>query len=100
MLLLLVSVRLMALLGSEMLPRFDSGNFQVMLDTVPGTPLADTLDAVAQTEALLLKEAEVTSVSTQVGYEAGAHYLGDRGAMDVNQAQITVNLTPRTARRA
>ncbi len=97
-LLLLLSVRLMALLGSEMLPRFDSGNFQVMLDTVPGTPLADTLDAVAQTEALLLKEAEVTSVSTQVGYEAGAHYLGDRGAMDVNQAQITVNLTPRTAR--
>lgn len=97
-LLLLVSVRLMTLLGSEMLPRFDSGNFQIMLDTVPGTPLADTLDAVAQTEALLLKEAEVTGVSTQVGYEAGAHYLGDRGAMDANQAQITVNLTPRTAR--
>nr|NIV28578.1 AcrB/AcrD/AcrF family protein [Anaerolineae bacterium] len=35
LLLLAVGMRLMTMLGSEMLPRFDSGNFQVMLDTVP-----------------------------------------------------------------
>ncbi len=96
--LLLVSARLMAFLGSEMLPKFDSGNFQVQLDTIPGTPLEQTLGAVAAVERLLLREPEVVAVSTQVGYEAGGHYLGSRGAMDVNQAEITVNLTPRTGR--
>ena len=97
-LLLVVSLRLMVFIGSEMLPKFDSGNFQVLMDTVPGMPLEQTLERVDRVEALLLKEQEVVGVSTQVGYEAGGHYLGDRGAMDVNQAQITVNLTPRTER--
>ncbi|HKJ76041.1 MAG TPA: efflux RND transporter permease subunit [Gammaproteobacteria bacterium] len=97
-LLLVVSLRVMVFIGSEMLPKFDSGNFQVLMDTVPGMPLEATLERVDRVEALLLKEPEVVGVSTQVGYEAGGHYLGDRGAMDVNQAQITVNLTPRTGR--
>ena len=32
------------------------------------------------------------------GYEAGGRYLGSRGAMDVNQAEMTVTLTPRNKR--
>ncbi|HSH28741.1 MAG TPA: efflux RND transporter permease subunit [Thiohalobacter sp.] len=98
LLLLVVSARLMALIGSEMLPRFDSGNFQVQLDTVPGTSLEDTLAVVTEVERALLDEPSTVSVSTQVGYEPGGHYLGDRGALGVHQAEITVNLTPRTAR--
>ncbi len=98
LLLLAVGLRLMTMLGSEMLPRFDSGNFQVMLDTVPGTPLEKTLEAVKEAERLLLAEPEVVAISTQVGYEPGGHYLGSRGAMDINQAEFVVNLTPRTAR--
>ncbi|MFO7592514.1 MAG: efflux RND transporter permease subunit [Pseudomonadota bacterium] len=97
-LLLAISLRLMTMLGSEMLPKFDSGNFQIMLDTVPGTPLEKTLEAVKETERLLLVEPEVLAVSTQVGYEPGGHYLGSRGAMDINQAEFVVNLSPRTAR--
>ncbi len=98
LLLLAVSVRLMTLLGSEMLPKFDSGNFQVLLDTVPGMPLEQTLEAVRETEQLLLGQPGVVAVSSQVGFEPGGHYLGSRGAMDVNQAEIVVNLTPRTER--
>jgi len=75
---LVLSVRIMVFLGSEMLPRFDSGTFQISLDGI--------------------REPEVVGVSTQIGFEPGAHYLGGRGAMDVHQAQITVNLTPRTER--
>lgn len=97
-LLLLLSMRLMMMLGSEMLPKFDSGNFQILLDTVPGTPLEQTLAVVDEAERLLLAEPEVLAVSSQVGYEAGGHYLGSRGAMDVNQAELVVNLTSRTAR--
>ncbi|MCW9088754.1 MAG: efflux RND transporter permease subunit, partial [Gammaproteobacteria bacterium] len=96
--LLAISARLMTMLGSEMLPKFDSGNFQIMLDTVPGTPLEKTVEAVNETERLLLAEAEVVAVSTQVGYEPGGHYLGSRGAMDVNQAEFVVNLTARNRR--
>ena len=97
-LLLVLSMRVMMLLGSEMLPKFDSGNFQILLDTVPGTPLVQTQQAVQQVETLLLAEPEVTAVSAQLGYEAGGHYLGSRGAMDVNQAEFVVNLTSRDAR--
>ena len=98
LLLLVGSARLMTMLGSEMLPRFDSGNFQVLLDTVPGTPLEETLAVVGVVEHALLAESSVVRVSTQVGYEPGGHYLGDRGALDENQAEITVNLLSRTER--
>lgn len=97
-LVLLVSLRLMSILGSEMLPRFDSGNFQVQLDMAPGMPLEATRDTVAKIEQDLLARPSVVGVSVQMGYEPGAHYLGSRGAMDVNQAEITVNLTPRNQR--
>ncbi len=98
LLLLIASGRLMAFLGNEMLPRFDAGNFQVLMDTIPGTPLEQTLDAVRKAEAIILKEPEVAAVSTQVGAEPDVHYLGSRGAMDRNQAEFVVNLTPRTER--
>ena len=97
-LLLLASARIMVFLGNEMLPRFDAGNFQVLIDTIPGTPLEQTAAAVAAAEAVILAEPEVTAVSTQIGFEAGVHYLGSRGAMDASQAEMVVNLTPRTAR--
>jgi len=95
---LVLSVRIMVFLGSEMLPRFDSGTFQISLDGIPGTPLEKNLPLVKAVEKKLLSEPEVVGVSTQIGFEPGAHYLGGRGAMDVHQAQITVNLTPRTER--
>lgn len=96
--LLLVSARLMAVIGSEMLPKFDAGNFQVMLDTPPGTRMETTLATVAEVERLLLEEDGVIRISTQIGYETGARYLGSRGAMATNQAELTVNLLPRTTR--
>jgi multidrug efflux pump subunit AcrB len=99
-LVLLASVRLMSILGSEMLPRFDSGNFQVQLDLVPGLPLEQTQAVVTELEQQLLRRPEVLGVSVQMGYEPGGHYLGSRGAMDVNQAEVTVNLTPRNEREA
>ncbi len=100
LLMLVASVRIMGLLGSEMLPRFDSGAFQVSLDGIPGTPLEKNLPLVRAVEEKLLRQPEVVGISTQIGFEPGVHYLGGRGAMDVHQAQITVNLTARTQRAA
>ncbi len=98
LLMLVVSVRLIGFLGSEMLPRFDSGAFQVQIDTVPGTPIEETLQAVRWVEKELLAEPNVLTLNTQIGFEPGGHYLGSRGAMDVNQAELTVNLTNRNER--
>jgi multidrug efflux pump subunit AcrB len=96
--LLVASLGMLRIIGSEMLPRFDSGSFQAMVDLVPGTPLEDTLRALERPEALLAEGAEATAVSLRAGHELGARALGGRGAMSVNQAELTVTLLPRTER--
>jgi HAE1 family hydrophobic/amphiphilic exporter-1 len=97
-LLMVPGVRIMASLGSEMLPKFDGGSVQVSVDSIPGTALVDTLQIVDKIEQAFLNEDGVIAVSTMVGYEAGGRYLGSRGAMGVNQAEMTVTLTPRNKR--
>lgn len=92
------SLGVLRIIGSEMLPRFDSGSFQVMVDLVPGATLEETLQAVARAEAVLLEGGEATAVSLRAGHELGARALGGRGAMSVNQAELTVTLLPRTDR--
>lgn len=92
------SLVLLRMGGSEMLPRFDSGSFRVLVDVVPGTPLEQTQASVATIEKALLAEPAVTNVSTRIGYEQGARYLGGRGAMDTHQAEISVDLTARNQR--
>ncbi|QKT03949.1 efflux RND transporter permease subunit [Ectothiorhodospiraceae bacterium 2226] len=98
LLLLAGSLVMLRVNGSEMLPRFDSGSFRVLVDLAAGSTLQDTARAAAQVEAHLLAQDYTTGVSVRMGHEPAARALGDRGAMAVNQAEITVNLTPRTAR--
>lgn len=97
-LVLIISLGMLRITGSEMLPRFDSGDFQVLIDLVPGTPLEETVQAVIEAEQVLLDQPYTLSVSTRVGHEAGARAMGNRGAMSVNQAEMTVKLVPRTER--
>lgn len=97
-LLLLASVGMLRLIGSEMLPRFDSGSFQVIADTVPGTPVEQTMATLGVVDDLLLGRAEVLDVGIRVGHEPGARSMGQRGAMSSNQAEVTVTLVPRTER--
>ncbi len=98
-LLLLASLAMLRVIGSEMLPRFDSGSFRVLVDGVPGAPLEETVRAVIAVESLLVDAEYTTGVSARLGHEPEARALGDRGAMGVNQAEITVSLVPRTKRR-
>lgn len=98
--LLVFSFGALRVIGSEMLPRFDSGSFQVLVDFTPGTPIEDTLAGLSHAEAVLLDRPEVEDVGIRVGHETGARTLGERGAMDINQAEITVSLVPRTQRTA
>lgn len=97
-LLLVASLGMLRMVGSEMLPRFDSGSFQVLVDLVPGAPLEETVHAVSGAEEILVGRDHTLTVSMRAGHEPGARALGDRGAMGVNQAELTVNLVPRTER--
>ncbi|WP_018168399.1 efflux RND transporter permease subunit [Thioalkalivibrio sp. ALMg9] len=96
--LLALSLGMLRMTGSEMLPRFDSGSFQVLVDMAPGTRLDTTLTTLEPVERYLAEHEYVVDVSSQFGHEAGARSMGDRGAMGVNQAEITVTLVPRTQR--
>jgi HAE1 family hydrophobic/amphiphilic exporter-1 len=97
-LLLIASIGMLRLIGSEMLPRFDSGSFQVVVDTVPGTPIEDTVATMQVIEDDLVGRGEVLEVGVRVGHEPGARSMGQRGAMNANQAEVTVQLVPRTER--
>ncbi len=96
--LLVVGLGMLRLAGSEMLPRFDSGSFRVLVDLAPGAPLEDTLQAVNSAQDYLADNPVVLRTTLRAGHEVGARALSDRGAMGVNQAEFTVDLTPRTER--
>jgi CzcA family heavy metal efflux pump len=97
-LLLVASLGMLRMVGSEMMPRFDSGSFRVLVDLVPGATLDETVRAAAGAEKVLIGQDHTLTVSLRAGHEPGARALGDRGAMAVNQAELTVNLVPRTER--
>ncbi|KYH31171.1 efflux RND transporter permease subunit [Neomoorella mulderi] len=96
--LLIIGIRILALIGMEVLPKLDAGSFYITLETSPGTSLAGTSAIVRQVEEFLAAEPSVVTYHSSIGYEAGAHYLGDSGAQGVTQAYITVTLTSRKER--
>lgn len=97
--LLVFSARLLLSLGMEVMPKLDAGSFSVSLQTAPGTSLEKTSEIAGLVEEYLKNEKEVLYFSTQMGYEPGAHFLGESGAMGVNQAFIDVTLTSRKERK-
>lgn len=98
LLLLLGSLVLLRVRGMEVLPRLDSGSFYVSLEAEPGSSFEETLRIVGRVEALLAQESAVVNYTAQVGFEPEASYLGDAGAMGVQQAFLTVDLVSRKER--
>ena len=96
-LLLVGSVSLVAR-GMEVLPRLDSGSFFVSVETEPGTSFAETQRIVGQVERILEDETHVVGFTTRAGFEPEAVFLGDAGAMGVQQAFLSVDLVSRKER--
>ncbi|MDK2815837.1 MAG: hypothetical protein PWR22_466 [Moorella sp. (in: firmicutes)] len=96
--LLIIGIRILALIGMEVLPKLDAGSFFITLETSPGTSLAGTSAIVRQVEEFLAAEPSVVTYHSSIGYEVGTHYLGDSGAQGVTRAYITVTLTSRKER--
>jgi multidrug efflux pump subunit AcrB len=84
--------------GMEVLPRLDSGSFFVSVETEPGTSFAETQRIVGQVERILEGEPHVVGFTTRAGFEPEAVFLGDAGAMGVQQAFLSVDLVSRKER--
>jgi len=96
---LMAGLGILRLIGMEVLPKMDAGSLMISMQTSPGYTLQETTRVVSQVEKLLANERAVINYSTRIGYEPGSHYMSDTGALGVNQAVITVNLTSRKERR-
>lgn len=94
-----LGMQLLRAIGMEVLPKIDAGTFFVSLQASPGTSLTKTSEIVQQVEKIISAEKEVKYYSTQIGYEPGSHFLGDTGALGVNQANITITLSTRKERK-
>ncbi len=97
-LLLGISAALLAGTGMELLPKMDTGAFTIWIQTKDGTSLDRTMEIAGQVEGLLKEDKDVLGYYTQVGYEPGATFMGENGAMSVNQASTAVQLTSRKER--
>ncbi len=84
--------------GVEVLPRLDSGSFYVSVETEPGTSFAETARIVGRVEDLLASEPYVMGFTSRMGFEPEAVFLGDAGAMGVQQAFLSVELVSRKER--
>jgi multidrug efflux pump subunit AcrB len=97
-LLLMVGGASLVARGMEVLPRLDSGSFFVSVETEPGTSFAETQRIVGQVERILEEEPHVVGFTTRAGFEPEAVFLGDAGAMGVQQAFLSVDLLSRKER--
>ncbi len=97
-LLLVLSAKVLTGIGMDVLPKMDTGNFSIWIETESGYNLNKTKQIVRQVETLLDRNNEVTDYYSQIGYETGTTYMGENGAMGVNQGNIAVTLTSRKER--
>lgn len=96
---LLLSVGILMKIGMEVFPKIDSGSFTISVETDPSFNLQQTNKIIGNIEALLKKEPEIKISSVQAGYEPGGHFLGETGALGVNQGYFTVELSSRKERQ-
>lgn len=90
------SVALVPLIGFELTPKVDQGQFRVSIQMASGTNLEATNRIASRVEAIIQQIPEVTTVFTQVG--SGGNQ-GAFGNASTDRANIQVNLKPLAERK-
>ena len=85
-------------IGSEMMPLADVSQAFVQLEATPGTSFARTSDIAAEIERLLLKQPEIVTVSSEVGFEPGGTYFTGYSMGSVNSAFMMITLVDSSKR--
>ncbi len=84
--------------GMELLPTMDSGSSTVTIETPSGSSLDETEQVVRAVEHVIMNEAHVERIATQIGFEPGMHSFGSAGVQGPTQGSISVTFSPRTER--
>ncbi|MBX6396036.1 MAG: efflux RND transporter permease subunit, partial [Alicyclobacillaceae bacterium] len=85
------SVALVPLIGFELTPNVDEGQFQVSIQMATGTNLDTTNQVATRVEQIVREIPEVETIFTQVGGGGAAGFLGTSTA---DRASIQVHLKP------
>jgi HAE1 family hydrophobic/amphiphilic exporter-1 len=96
---ILVGVALYPRIGSEMMPLADVSQAFVQMEATPGTSFARTSEMAAEIERLLMKQPEITKVSSEVGFEPGGTYFTGYSMGSVNSAFMMLTLVDSSKRR-
>ncbi|BCO25815.1 multidrug resistance protein MdtC [Rhodoferax lithotrophicus] len=87
------SVSLVPLLSTSFISASDTAQTTISLKLQPGSTLAETRATAAQAQTLIAQMPEVTQVFTVIGDASS-----DASSSTVNEASLTVSLTPRGTR--
>lgn len=85
-------------LGMEMMPRMDTGETFITVETPSGSSLDETERVIAEVEDIIRREPALDSISTQMGFEPGMRSFAGGGVQGPTQGFLTVVWTPRTER--
>ena len=95
---LIVTLSLIPLIGSEMTPVMDSGQSYISIETEAGSSLAKTEEIAKKIEKIAADVPELLIYSTQLGFEPGASTQATTGANGVQQAFISLSYEDRNSR--
>ncbi|MEA1962379.1 MAG: efflux RND transporter permease subunit [Bacillota bacterium] len=93
---MIASFAVMPLIGAEFLPKMDSGEISIVIDTDKGSQIEHTDAVISQIEEQLREIPEVYTVFTSVGRNANM-FLDE--STQTNQGSIYVKLLPRDERK-
>ncbi len=81
--LFLVSVKLvMPLVGQELMPPMDTGAVKISITVDPNLPIEVSQEILKQADEILANEAELLSLSSSIGSEAGVLSIGSGSGLD------------------
>ncbi len=96
---LIVTLSLIPLIGSEMTPVMDSGQSYISIETEAGSSLAKTEEVAKKVEKIVADVPELLIYSTQFGFEPGASTQATTGANGVQQAFMSLSYEDRNSRK-
>lgn len=96
---LIVTLSLIPLIGSEMTPVMDSGQSYISIETEAGSSLAKTEEVAKKVEKIVADVPELLIYSTQLGFEPGASTQATTGANGVQQAYMSLTYEDRNSRK-
>ncbi|MGM0603365.1 MAG: efflux RND transporter permease subunit [Bacillota bacterium] len=88
--LLIITVSLIPLIGSEMTPVMDSGQSYISIETEAGSSLAKTERIAEKVEKIVEQVPELVIYSNQLGFEPGAGTQATTGANGVQQSFMSL----------